>query len=135
MNSLSLPSASGSVGKYAWATHHSTPSKSAGHYEPSPADFINSFYAVLQRWESETAFSSNPDEITKHPSYQALVQNAENVIELIISDLRRRPSFLVWVLDDAIGEQPYSDDEVGDIVAMTEGWIRWAERNKIAAHG
>jgi hypothetical protein len=105
-------------------------SKSAGRYRPSPNDFIASFYAVLNRWKSETAFESDPDSITGHPSFAALVANAENVCPLIIEELRTSPSMLVWVLDDAFPDaKPYSSDAVGDFMAMANGWISWAERN------
>jgi hypothetical protein len=104
-------------------------SHSAGIYRPSPRDFIGSFYAVLRRWRSETAFLSDPETITRHPSYKALVDNAELALPLIIDELRRSPSKLVWVLDDAIDEKPYLPEASGDIVAMTDAWIAWAERN------
>jgi hypothetical protein len=99
------------------------------HYRRSPADFVASFYAILRRWQSETAFVSDPNLITSHPSYRALVSGAPDVVELIIAELRRGPSLLVWVLEDALNERPFADSSVGNIAEMTEGWIAWAERN------
>ena len=115
-------------GKYA---KHPAPSSShsSGHYSPSRVDFIDFFYAVLRRWESETAFCSDPDKITGHPSFVALVQNAELVTHLIIHELQTNPSMLVWVLNDAYGEKPYASDALGNITEMTNAWISWAERN------
>lgn len=105
-------------------------SQSAGRYKPSTVDFISSFYAVLNRWKSETAFESDPDRITGHPSFAALVGHAENVCPYIIEELRTSPSMLVWVLDDAFPNvRPYSSDAVGDFAAMANGWISWAENN------
>lgn len=104
-------------------------SRSSGRYAPTPTDFIRSFYAVLRRWQSETAFLSDPDKITAHPSFQALVDNAQTVLPLIIAELRIRPSMLVWVLDDALNDTPYSQADVGDIVVMSNAWVGWAERN------
>lgn len=107
----------------------STSSRALGRYKPTPLDFIHSFYAVLRRWKSETAFVSDPDKITSHPSFLALVDNAKIVAPLIIEELRERPSLLVWVLDDAFGETPYKKSDIGNIRAMSEAWIAWAERN------
>jgi hypothetical protein len=107
----------------------STASNSSGVYQPSPTDFIHSFYAVLRRWRSETAFYSDPDKITSHPSFLDMVRNAKLITPLIIDELRIRPSLLVWVLDDAYADKPYSDDVVGDIGEMTNAWISWADRN------
>jgi hypothetical protein len=99
-------------------------SHSSGRYHRSPSDFIGSFYAVLNRWRSETAFESDPDRITAHVSFHALVSHAEDVCPLIIEDLRASPSMLVWVLDDAFpDESPYPAEAVGDFAAMANGWI------------
>lgn len=125
---LSQPSAIGSSGRYS-KVFRSSSSHSAGIYTPSPRDFIKSFDAVLSRWESETAFLSDPDAITGHPSYKALVANAEMVTPLIIAELKKQPSFLVWVLDDAFQIRPYSAEAVGDLEAMSKAWIAWAEQN------
>mgnify|MGYP003125001977 CR=1 FL=1 len=107
----------------------SSSSKSSGKYTQSHRDFVRAFYAVLRRWQSETAFVSDPDAKTRHKSFEALVGLAEHVTPLIISELQQEPSLLVWVLEDAFGERPYSDDQVGDIEAMSNAWIAWAERN------
>ena len=107
----------------------STSSKGLGRYKATPIDFIRSFYAVLRRWKSETQFISDPDMITSHPSFTALVDNAILVTPLIIEELRDHPSLLVWVLDDAFDETPYSPSDAGDIRAMSDAWIAWAERN------
>lgn len=109
-------------------TRSSTSSKSGGRYARSPNDFLNSFYAVLNRWKSETMFDSDPVRITAHPSYSALVRNAELVLPWIISELRSRPSKLVWVLDDAFPDEiVYPTSVVGDLKAMADCWIAWAE--------
>lgn len=114
---------------------HSTSSKTTGKYSPTQLDFIHSFYAVLRRWQSETAFVSDPEAITSHPSFRALVENAKNVTPLIIEELRNHPSALVWVLDDAFGEMHYHKNDIGDIRAMANGWIAWAERNGCTLQG
>lgn len=106
-----------------------TQSGTRGEYSASSTDFINSFYAVLRRWRSETAIYSDPDKITSHPSFLAMVQNADLITPLIIEELRQSPSQLVWVLDDAYGEQPYAPNSTGNIREMTNAWIAWAERN------
>ena len=115
-------------GLYARKAEQSS-SSSSGIYKRSPADFIGSFYAVLRRWESETAFLSDPDAITNHPSYRALVAHAKLVLPLILNELRLSPSPLVWVLEESLGASPYLPQDVGDIPAMAEAWIAWGERS------
>jgi hypothetical protein len=92
-------------------------------------DFVQRFYSLLNIWRSDTAFFSDPDLIVAHPAFQALVELAGDIVPLAIEDLRARPSNLVWVLDDAIGEVEYPRDIIGDLVAMSNAWIDWAERN------
>ena len=125
---LSLPSSMQSEGQYN-LNRRATTSGTVGKYTKTGIDFIASFYAVLRRWQSETAYLSNPAEVTAHPSYIALVSNARLVTPLIIEELKRGPSQLVWVLEDAYGIQPYSSDAVGNLTAMTDAWILWAERS------
>jgi len=123
-----MPTSLGGGGNYRVPSHYSA-SSSYGIYHASPEDFIASFYAVLRRWQSETTFLSDPNEITGRPSFAALVSHAELVTPLIIEELRSRPSLLVWVLDDAFDDHPYRKEDTGDIEAMTNAWIAWAERN------
>lgn len=115
-----------------WRFYRSTATSSgstAAKYKPSEVDFVKSFYAVLRRWQSETLFLSDPDKITEHPSYKALVANATLVMPLIVAELQTEPSSLVWVLEDAFRERPYADADVGDLQAMTNAWISWAHHN------
>lgn len=108
---------------------HYTASNSSGSYRPSGHDFVTSFYATLARWQRETAFHSDPSDITGHPSFNALVDNALLFFSFIIDELRVQPSPLVWVLDDAFREKPYADDAIGDFAQMSDAWIAWSERN------
>lgn len=107
----------------------STSSYSEGTYQSSEADFITSFFAILRRWESETVLESNPDRIMKHPSFRALVDHADIAFSLIIDQLLLKPSHLVWVLEEAYHERPYSIKDAGNLSKMADAWIEWAERN------
>lgn len=98
---------------------------SAGVYTPSADDFMKSFYAVLQRWERETASLSDPDLIRAHPSFAALVKHAPLALPLILSELRRRPSFLVWVLAAAYGNRMDAPRVAGNIRKVTDAWLSW----------
>ena len=104
MRSLALNTTIGANGRYTGRAQLSSSSRSSGRYVPSPNDFIASFYAILRRWKSETAFLSDPEEITDHPSFRAIVENANLVAPLILSELKTGPSLLVWALDDALNE-------------------------------
>ncbi|NJM83131.1 MAG: hypothetical protein HC844_12145 [Tabrizicola sp.] len=106
-----------------------TNTKSPGLYTPKPDDFVGSFYAVLSRWKSETKFLSDPYKITSHPSFVALVENADAVIPLIKMQLSREPSNLIWVLEDHFGFDPYAPGDEGDVVKQTNRWLAYLEAN------
>lgn len=104
--------------------------RSYGNYQPKEGDFAPSFRAVLERWQSETAFASSPEEITGHTSFKALVDNARVIAPLILHELRKGASLLVWVMDDAFpGERPYPENVVGNIEQMTKAWLAWGEQH------
>lgn len=126
--SLAIQSSTGDGSLYL-RSPHVTPSESCGTYTVSGRDFLDNFYDLLGRWRRDTRFFSDPDRITDHVAYKALLADADQYIPLIVDELRLGASLLVWVLDDAIDEQPYSSDVVGDIQEMSNGWIAWAERN------
>lgn len=102
---------------------------SAGEYKPSSADFLKSFYAVQQRWERETQFLSSSKLKKQHPAYQVLVENAKLTLPLILSELQRRPSHLVWILNEIATELPFTEEEAGDISAMSAAWVKWGKED------
>ena len=100
-------------------------SASTGTYSPSKDDFVKSFYAVLDRWERETSSFSDPDKIRAHPSYAALVTHVNLAFPLIMSELHRRPSFLVWVLVDAFSDRMDAPKMNGNLRKITDAWLSW----------
>jgi len=125
---LQLPTASDKAG-YRFTISVSSSSLADGYYAPSSGDFINAFYSSLKRWSSETAFSSDPDEITGHEEFLTMVKLAPRVFDLIIEELKKNPSALVWVLEDAFNTRPYNEEAVGNFAEMANAWVAWAERN------
>jgi hypothetical protein len=105
-----------------------TASATRGRYEPRRQDYVDTFYAVLARWERETLLLSDPTQIQAHPSFSALAGLAKQTTPLIIQELRKGPSLLTWVLESGLGFRPYPESLSGNIQAITEAWIIWYER-------
>jgi hypothetical protein len=99
-----------------------------GIYRVTEPDYVDIFYSRLHRWMSETYFSSSIAEIERHPDYIAIVAMGRHAIPLIISELRKSPSLLVFAAQSITGETPYLKCERGNIKAMTNAWISWSER-------
>lgn len=107
--------------------HKNTNTMSRGTYQPRAEDFVGSFYAVLNRWNSETKFLSDPVQKTAHQSYKALVANAGKVLPLIKMELEKNPSHLIWVLEDFFGKDPYGPGDDGDVRKQTNRWLAYLE--------
>jgi hypothetical protein len=128
MNSLAFYS-SGTNGMSRHFSGRNTNTRSPAIYVAKSPAFRGAFYAVLNRWLSETQFTSDPEKKTSHPSFLALVEHADEVLDLIQMDLSRKPSTLVWVLEDHFQVQPYAPDDVGDITKQTNRWLNYLSQN------
>lgn len=118
---------------YAARPQANTTVTTGAHYASSYSDFITHFHLRLQQWRSETAFDSNLDAIVSHASFRDIVGLGQRAVPLIIDELSIRPSLLVYALEDIVGEQPYAPNTQGNIRAMTDYWLLWADRDVAAA--
>ena len=100
-------------------------------YLPSRTDYIDRFYRALRRWHSETTFLSDSLKITEHPDFRRIVKLGRPVVPLILGEIQRDPSILVYALEEIESVRPYPEDDEGDFRAMSEHWISWAERERI----
>ena len=80
-------------------------------------------------WKSETAFLSDPARITLHPAFQEIVSMGEAVVPLLLRDLQQKPSLWVWALPRITGAQPVAVENAGNIMKMSEAWLRWGKDN------
>lgn len=111
----------------------SVPAHSAGRYSKTPPDYVDRFYSLLHCWQSETFYISSTPELIRHPAFQAIVQMGEPVIPLLLREIRQEPSMLTLALNLITGETPYSSDDRGNVKAMADAWISWAERKRAHA--
>lgn len=102
---------------------------SCAEYKATTRDYVDDFYAHLQKWRSETYYLSSATELQKHPSFQAIVRMGENVISLILDDLKKTPSLLLFALAKITDETVVAPVDRGNVRAMANAWISWGERN------
>jgi hypothetical protein len=102
---------------------------SSATYKATTNDYVDSFYANLHKWRSETYYVSSPSELRKHRSFRAIVRMGEPVVPLIIDDLKQSPSLLSLALGEITGESVVPDDARGNVKAMAAAWIAWGRRN------
>lgn len=132
MTAIALATRPTSTGGVNYRALVAQPSKSTGTaaiYAPSNQDFLKSFYAVYRRWESETAMLSSSKAKKQHVAFLALANHADMALPFILSELKRRPSHLVWVLNATQAAMPFDGEVAGDIEAMSKAWVKWGEEN------
>lgn len=57
------------------------------------------FLKLKKDWIDKTLFSSSIVDIVEDPSFQKILQMGEKAIPLIIDDIEKEPSSLVWALN------------------------------------
>lgn len=85
------------------------------------------FSTLKTEWEAETAYLSSITEIAIHPAYQQIIGMGPIAIPLILSEMKRKPGHWFWALKSITGEDPVLPEQRGQIVQMTEAWLRWGE--------
>jgi len=80
-------------------------------------------------WRKETAFQSSSTKIKNHPAFREVIGLGDAVIPLLLRDLQASPSLWVWALPEIVGADPTSPQDAGNIVKMTEAWLRWAKEH------
>lgn len=96
-----------------------------GRYIPSTPDYTTKFYSHLKRWRYETLTTSSADDIVGNQEFRDIVAMGDVVIPLIVSELRKRPDFLIAAMTLITGENPVKPNQLGDMRAMTQAWIDW----------
>lgn len=95
-------------------------------------DLANRFNALASQWKIERSVSSSATKAVLCPSYQRIIALGPDAIALILGRLREEgdePDFWFWALENMSGENPVSEDDIGDFRAMAQAWLRWGYHN------
>lgn len=85
------------------------------------------FSTLKVEWEADTAHLSSITEIAMHPAYQQIIGMGPIGIPLILSEMKTKPGHWFWALKSITGEDPVLPEHRGQIVQMTEAWLRWGK--------
>ncbi|HEV7772709.1 MAG TPA: hypothetical protein VGO48_05395 [Conexibacter sp.] len=81
------------------------------------------FALLVERWETDTTFSSATDEILLHPDYQRILALGIQVVPLILEQLRDKPRRWLWALKVLVDENPA--ERAADADAAVDAWMAW----------
>lgn len=86
------------------------------------------FKRLTREWHKERVALSSITDIAMCPSYQKILAMGKSVLPLIFQSLEAEgdePDMWFWALRMITDEDPITDEDRGDIVAMANAWLRW----------
>ena len=87
------------------------------------------FDRLATRWRNETAYISSIPDLVMHPSYQAILRlPKDEVIPLILRELRDNGGFWYPALHSLTEENPVDQSELGNIKKMKNAWLERGHR-------
>jgi hypothetical protein len=91
---------------------------------------IKSIFETLRnRWKEQTAHLGSPTAIMNDPNYQAIIEMGDEALPYIFSELVTDPDHWFFALITITGENPISQDDLGNIHEMTKTWVDWGRQN------
>lgn len=85
----------------------------------------DTFRALAKQWRDATRFQSVVAQSTSHPAYRAIVQLGEEVVPLLLRELRQQPEPWFVALREITGVDPVRPEYRGDMRAIANAWLRW----------
>lgn len=89
-------------------------------------DVASRFTALADAWSRETLQLSSITQIVLHPAYQQIIGMGPVVLPLIFAHMADRPGHWFWALNAITGQNPVSDEDLGNVRRMSEVWLAWA---------
>ncbi len=87
------------------------------------------FSLYLKKWLIETRFDSRTNEIIENKNFKLLTQMGEVIIPLILIEINKSPSRLVWALNIITGNR--ISDNYLTVPEACKSWVKWGIANKI----
>lgn len=97
-------------------------------YQKSLCEYFDSLKFL---WLEETKFSSNVFLTTNHPAHLAIIQMGERALPFLIDDLKNNNNHWFIALNTITGVNPIQSGHAGDVEAMRNDWIQWADENNV----
>ena len=92
------------------------------------AELKAEFDRLAAQWREETRYHSSSDIMAEHPAYQAIIAMGEDVIPLILENLRTGGGHWFMALRSITGESPIREEDRGKIQAIRAAWLDWGVR-------
>jgi hypothetical protein len=95
----------------------------------SKNDEATKFRELADQWKKETIHMSSLTDMVLHPAYLQIIAMGKSAIPYLIDELRTDPDHWFVALSSITQEDPVSPEDEGNLEAMTESWLEWADHN------
>jgi hypothetical protein len=95
----------------------------------SPSEVEALFHTLAQNWIQETGMLSNLKESYMNPNYQQIIGLGQDVVPVILRELKSQPNHWFWALRAITRENPAPPGTAGKTREIAQAWIRWGEEN------
>ena len=102
----------------------------AGHFFipiSRQANVSYTFYNLVEKWKDGIAFTSSISKMCSHPAYLRIIGMGKKVLPFILRELEREPHHWFIALEAITGDNPISQEHIGNVREMTEDWLIWAK--------
>lgn len=90
------------------------------------------FSSLADDWHKESELLSSTQDIINCPSYQKIIEMGSVAVPFIIRELRKGNGYGLghWshALEALTGENPAQSAQKGNIQAIADAWLVWAEK-------
>jgi hypothetical protein len=88
-------------------------------------EILNKFYVLAKQWENEVEGYSLTTQTSNHPAYQEIIGMGNQVVPLLLKELKNNPMFWLSALNEITGINPIKPEQRGKIKQMAEAWLEW----------
>lgn len=89
------------------------------------------FYELASNWKIQTAHFSTTYHKVNNSSYLKIIGMGEKALPFILKDLEEGPEHWFVALNSITKQNPISEDDFGDMQAMSHSWVTWGKENGI----
>jgi len=93
---------------------------------------VEKFYTLAEQWQSEVAGMSSTNRMSQHPAYQEIINMGNQIIPLLLSELKKNPLYWLAALSAITGENPVKAEQRGRVKQMASAWIEWGKNQGYA---
>ncbi len=87
------------------------------------------FDRLAEEWRAAARYVSSLSQMVTHPAYQRIIGMGSQAIPFLLERLSREPNHWFWALKSIAGEDPVSEEERGNLEAMSHAWLTWGRQH------